>query len=99
MALLTLVCLRAKGWPWVFRAWPVPYALFILALTPPTASVLRFSLLLGAVWWPIPEWSRRLASPIARAALASTVLLVGIVLQYCWLRSYFVIDLGSRGHP
>ncbi len=100
LCVLVLACLRARSWPRVLRMWPVPYALFILAVTPATASVLRFSVLLGAPWWPAPEWSRRLASPVARAMLASsTVLVVGLALQWWWLRTYFVIDPYSHGHP
>ena len=62
LGLVTLVCVRARSWPRVLRMWPVPYLLFILAVTPATASVIRFSMLLGAPWWPAPEWSRRLTS-------------------------------------
>jgi hypothetical protein len=99
VGLLVLVCLRARSWPRVLRMWPVPYALFILALTPATASVLRFSVLLGAPWWPAPEWSRRLASPGPRVAVVAAVVCVGLALQWWWLRSYFVIDPYSHGHP
>jgi hypothetical protein len=98
-AVLVLVCLRAQTWPLALRLWPVPYAVFILAATPATASVLRFSVLAGAMWWPAPEWSRRLSRPAVRAALVTTVLTVGLAVQWWWLRSYFVIDPYSHGHP
>lgn len=99
IGLLALVCRYARCWPRTLRMWPLPYALFILALTPPTASVLRFSLLLGAPWWPFPEWSRRLASPAGRATVVLTVVAVGLAAQWWWLRTYFVIDPWSHGHP
>jgi hypothetical protein len=99
VGLLVLICRRARSWPFVLRLWPVPYALFILAVTPATASVLRFSLLAGAPWWPAPEWSRRLASPGARAAVVAAVVVLGLALQWWWLRTYFVIDPYSHGHP
>ena len=99
LGLLILVCVRARSWPRVLRMWPVPYALFILALTPATASVIRFSLLLGAPWWPAPEWSRRLTSRGARIVVAAGVLTIGLALQWYWLRTYFVIDPHSKGHP
>lgn len=98
-ALLGLVCLRARSWPAVLRMWPVAYAVFILAITPATASVFRFAMLLGAPWWPAPEWSRRLTSPVARGALLAGVLVLGLLLQWWWLRTYFVIDPASHGHP
>jgi hypothetical protein len=99
LGLLILVCRRARTWPLALRLWPVPYAVFILAVTPPTASVLRFSVLAGAAWWPAPEWSRRLSSPGTRAALVTGVVVVGLALQWWWLRTYFVIDPYSHGHP
>lgn len=99
VGLLALVCLRARAWPLALRLWPVPYAIFILAVTPATASVLRFSVLAGATWWPAPGWSRRLATPRARVALVTAVVTVGLALQWWWLRTYFVIDPYSHGHP
>jgi hypothetical protein len=99
MAVLTLICVRARTWPMVLRMWPVPYAVFILAVTPATASVLRFSILSGAVWWPAPEWSRRVARPAVRATAVALVIAAGLALQWWWLRTYFVIDPYSRGHP
>jgi hypothetical protein len=99
LGLLALVCWRARSWPQVLRMWPVPYAVFILAVTPATASVIRFSMLLGAPWWPAPEWSRRLTSTTARIVLVALVLAVGLTLQWWWLRTYFVIDPYSHGHP
>jgi hypothetical protein len=99
LAVLAYVCLRARSWPLVLRVWPVPYAVFILAVTPATASVLRFSLLLGAPWWPAPEWSRRLYSPVGRWFVVVGVFALGLLLQWWWLERYFVIDPGSHGHP
>lgn len=98
LVLLAAVCLRAS-WPQVLRMWPVPYALFILAVTPATASALRFSLLLVAPMWPAPEWSRRLTSHLGRSLLGLSVLAIGLALQWWWLRTYFVIDPWSHGHP
>jgi hypothetical protein len=99
VGVLVLICCKARYWPLTFRLWPVPYALFILAVTPATASALRFSMLTGAAWWPAPGWSKSLASPRARVALMAGVVLVGFVLQWWWLRTYFVIDPYSHGHP
>jgi hypothetical protein len=99
LALLVLVCRRAGSWPLPLRTWPVAYAVFILAVTPPTASVIRFSTLALAPWWPAPELSRGVRSTAGRVALVALVVGVGVLLQWWWLRSYFVIQPSSVGHP
>jgi len=99
VGLLTLICLRARTWPLALRLWPVPYVIFLLAVTPATASMLRFSMLTAGPWWPAPELSRRLTSPSMRGFLVTAVVVVGLLLQWWWLRTYFVIDPHSHGHP
>jgi hypothetical protein len=81
------------------RLWPIPYAFYILAATPPTASVLRYALMVGPAWWPAPTWSRDSTSTVRRVVVVSGLILLGLALQWWWLRTYFVIDPYSRGHP
>ncbi len=67
--------------------------------TPPTASVIRFSVLAGAAWWPAPAAGRRVTSGPARVASWPPWRSSGFLLQWWWLRTYFVIDPHSHGHP
>jgi hypothetical protein len=99
IGLLVVAAWRARSWTTGMRAWTVAYPLLILAVTPPTASVIRFSVLAGAVWWPAPELGRRVTSTGSRVAIVSAVVVVGLLLQWWWLRTYFVIDPYSHGHP
>jgi hypothetical protein len=96
---LTTLAVKARGWPLPMRIWTVSYPLLILAVTPPTASVIRFSTLAGAAWWPAPGTGARVTSPPRRAAILGLVIVIGFLLQWWWLRTYFVIDPYSRGHP
>ena len=99
LGLLVVAAWRARPWTVGIRAWTVAYPLLILAVTPPTASVIRFSVLAGAAWWPAPAAGRRVTSGSARVAVAGAVAVVGFLLQWWWLRTYFVIDPHSHGHP
>ena len=99
LGLLVVAAWRASSWTVGIRAWTVAYPLLILAVTPPTASVIRFSVLAGAAWWPAPDAARRVTSTGPRVAIMAAVALVGFFLQWWWLRTYFVIDPSSHGHP
>ena len=99
VGVLATVAVRALDWPFPVRLWTIAYPLLILAVTPPTASIIRFSTLAGAVWWPAPGAARRLTSRPARLAIVCGVVVVGFSLQWWWLRTYFVIDPSSKGHP
>jgi len=99
VAALATVAVKARGWPLPIRIWTVSYPLLILAVTPPTASVIRFSTLVGAAWWPAPGVGGRVTSTPVRAAILTGVIVVGFLLQWWWLRTYFVIDQYSHGHP
>ena len=99
LGLLVVAAWRASSWTVGIRAWTVAYPLLILAVTPPTASVIRFSVLAGAAWWPAPDAARRVTSTGPRLAIMAAVALVGFFLQWWWLRTYFVIDPSSHGHP
>jgi hypothetical protein len=99
IGLLVVAAWRASSWTVGIRAWTVAYPLLILAVTPPTASVIRFSVLAGAVWWPAPDAARRVTSKGPRLMIVGAVAVVGFFLQWWWLRTYFVIDPSSHGHP
>jgi hypothetical protein len=99
VGLVVAVAVRARRWPLPVRIWTVTYPLLILAVTPPTASVIRFSVLAGAVWWPAPEAAARIRSRAVLVPVMLAVVVAGVVLQWWWLRTYFVIDPMSKGHP
>ena len=69
VGLLVVAAWRASSWTVGIRAWTVAYPLLILAVTPPTASVIRFSVLAGAVWWPAPDAARRVTSTGPRVVI------------------------------
>jgi len=100
VALLVVIAVRSgERWTWGTRIWTVAYPLFMLAVTPPTSSILRYLLLIGPAWWPAtrirsPEWPRA-----ARVAVPVTVAVVGITSQLWWLSWYFVLLPSSHGFP
>jgi hypothetical protein len=99
LAALVLIARNARQWSLGMRVWTVAYPVFILALTPPTSSLFRYLVLAGPAWWPAPGIGQRVRSPGARVGLALAVAVVGVALQFLWLRWYFVITPASRGTP
>jgi hypothetical protein len=96
---LTTLAWYGRRWSPGMRIWTVAYPVFILAATPPTSSIFRYQLLAGASSWPLPGIESRLSAPRARTALCVVVLLVGVGLQYLWVRWYLVITPASKGFP
>jgi hypothetical protein len=99
VAVLLGVARHATHWTWGTRVWTVVYPVFILAVTAPTSSLIRYLLLVGPAWWPVPEVGSRVTSSRTRAAVLLVVAAVGVTLQLVWLRWYFVITPASRGTP
>jgi hypothetical protein len=93
LALVAAVPLRraTRAWGLEIRAWAVAYPLFLLVVTRPTTSIVRYAMLAAVPWWPWPEAGRTVTSRGGRAALAGVVVTVGFVLQIVWLRYCFVL--------
>lgn len=84
----------ARRWGSELRLWGPAYVLYLLVATRPIPSMVRFLVLLGLPWVPAPVRPRR---AVAVATIAVTVV-VGLVLQWWWVREYFVVD-DRVGYP
>jgi hypothetical protein len=93
------IAVRNRQWTSGTRTWTATYPLFILAATPATFSIIRYALLVGPAWWPLPRFDGRGVSTRWRVALMVAVALGGFLTQVLWLDWYFVITPDSRGIP
>ncbi len=88
-----------RAWGLELRAWAVAYPVFLLIVTRPTTSIVRYAMLAAVPWWPWPEAGRTVTSWGGRAALAVVVVVVGFVLQVLWLRYCFVLSPAWYSFP
>lgn len=84
----------ARRWGTEIRLWGPVYVLYLLVATRPIPSMARFLVLLVLPWVPAPV---RPGRGVAVATIAITVV-VGLVLQWLWVREYFVVD-DRLGYP
>lgn len=99
LGILTLVLIvirkEAAGWGTELRAWVIIYPLYLLAATKPSSSILRY-LMLGIVpFWPLPNLARKEMGRIqilGRWLLLIGLVSLGLVMQYKWVMSTFIIS-------
>jgi hypothetical protein len=96
---LIAIAWRARAWTHGTRGWTVAYPVFILAVNPPAFSIFRYALLIGAASWPLPGVGDRVGTRSTRLLLVTSVLVLGVALQFLWLRWYFVLTPDARGAP
>jgi hypothetical protein len=91
---------RAAGvWGLELRCWAGAYALFLLAATMTTTSIVRYAMLAIVPWWPFPDLGRTVSSDRRRFGLALAVACVGVVGQVLWMRWFFVLSPSWRSYP
>ncbi len=82
----------ARAWGPEVRTWAWAYPAYLIAVTAPGPSIVRYLLLAFPLMWPVPDL--RLA-PAARALQRKLVLpalvLTGLFLQWYWIAEYVVI--------
>lgn len=75
----------SRVWGPELRAWVVLYPLYILAVSRPTTSVVRYLALTTTTAWPFPDLSARARTTRARIALVTAVVAVGLLAQWAWI--------------
>lgn len=89
----------ASAWPREARAWALVYALYILAVSRPTTSILRYLVLTVFPLWPWPDVSARVRSPRARVAFAVPVLAAYVLAQWWWTTTIWIPHASSYYPP
>jgi hypothetical protein len=99
-ALVLFVVRRAaRSWGPELRLWGPVYFLYLLGTTRPTSSIFRYAMLTVVPAWPGVTEPGQVVSRRARIAVLTTMVVVGIPLQYLWLRWFFIPHPGNRGYP
>ncbi len=95
-AVFVLVALQpgARAWGLELRLWAAAYPLYILAVTAPGPSVVRYLMLAAAPLWPLPRTAeqpdeRRRVRWFVLAGLVS----IGLLAQWYWCVHVFTIDV------
>lgn len=100
LAMAAVVARRATSlWGPELRWWAAAYALYVLASTRPTTSIVRYAMLAIVPWWPVPEVGRAVTSVRGRLALAVAVACLGLAGQLVWTHWFFVLSPAWRSYP
>lgn len=89
----------ATAWPTEARTWSVAYVLYLLASTRVTPSLTRYLLLAVLPWWPLPSVSERQHRLAIQVAIAVGVAGVGVMMQYAWTGTNFIVGPDARTYP
>ncbi len=81
---------QAKLWSLELRGWSLSYGAYLLISTRPQSSFIRHVFLAIVPWWPFPEAGRFVTTTRQRVVLASVVALVGLLMQFLWIRWFWV---------
>jgi hypothetical protein len=101
-ALLVFVVRRspARAWGTEVRTWAWAYPTYLFAVTAPGPSIVRYLLLAFPLMWPAPDpVSPSLASRAPRLVVLFVAVVVGLVLQYYWIKNYVVVDSDPHRGP
>ena len=98
MAVLLAVCLQcffllrpsARLWAPELRTWSFSYGAFLLLTTWPQSSVTRHLIMAIVPWWPWPEVGERVTDRRHQIVLATAVGAFGLVLQFLWIRLFWI---------
>ena len=81
----------AQLWTPELRAWSLMYGGFLLVTTGPLSSMTRHVMMAIVPWWPWPDIGEQVTGRRQQVLLATAVCAAGFVLQFFWIR-YFWID-------
>jgi hypothetical protein len=101
-ALLVFVVRRspARAWGSEVRTWAWAYPTYLFAVIAPGPSIVRYLLLAFPLMWPAPDSvPRSLASRAPRVVVLFVAVVVGLLLQYYWIKHYVVIDSQPHRGP
>jgi hypothetical protein len=101
LLLMVLLVARRAGRVWgsQLRVWGLAYFVYLLVMTRPTFSFIRFSMLTIVPAWPAPTPLGQPASRRTKVAVMVSIVVIGVPLQYLWLRWFYIPHPGNRGNP
>lgn len=84
------------GWSTDLRVWSAAYVTYLVMAVGPSASLLRFAVLVLVPMWPFAEdpdpWESR-ADRIARIFILCVLVLFGLITQYLWVTHVFTVPV------
>jgi hypothetical protein len=92
----------AAAWGRSLRVWVIFYFAFLLIATRPSPSLLRYSVLMIAPFWPLPDserFPRTNVSSATRWLSLTTFIGFGLVCQYFWVTHVFTIQFSPESQP
>jgi hypothetical protein len=101
-ALLVFVVVRspARRWGPEVRTWAWAYPTYLFVVTAPGPSIVRYLLLAFPLMWPAPDpVPPTFAARAPRLFVLAVAVVVGLALQYYWIKYYVVVDSSPHRGP
>lgn len=87
----------ARQWTVEVRAWAWAYPLYLLFVTGPGASTIRYGVLAFPLLWPFVERTSKGVDRKAQLGFALVLAAVGLVAQWVWIHDYVVVTTRIDG--
>ena len=87
----------ARQWTVEVRAWAWAYPLYLLFVTGPGASTIRYGVLAFPLLWPFVEQTGKGVDRKAQLGFALVLAAVGLVAQWVWINDYVVVTTRIDG--
>jgi hypothetical protein len=89
----------ASAWDPEVRAWAGSYPLYLLLVTAPSTSNVRYLLLAFPLMWPFPEPAATGSERRFRVILIAGLAIVGLAMQWVWISSFLAASSPSSWYP
>lgn len=91
----------ARVWGSELRVWSIAYPLYLIVASRPSPSILRYLMLSIAPLWPFPGLGLAYVrdNRWLRAVVLGAVIVVGLGMQYLWVRGVFTVAHDPSQQP
>jgi hypothetical protein len=89
----------ARLWSPELRAWSLSYGAYLLLTTWPESGVTRHLIMAIVPWWPWPEVGDQVTDPRRQILMVAAVGVVGLALQFFWIRLCWINGPAFYSYP
>lgn len=89
----------AKAWGPELRSWSVAYPAYLLLVSVPGSSVIRWLLLAFPLMWPFPEVATTRYEQRFRVVFIAMMAIAGLVMQWVWVSTFLAAKAPSVWYP
>jgi hypothetical protein len=102
ITLIAVIVLRGgtRAWDPEVRTWAGSYPLYLLLVTAPSTTNIRYLLLAFPLLWPFPDEAKTATDRRRRLAVLVILAIFGLLMQWVWISQFLVLSgTGKRPSP